>query len=183
MTVESTWRFLLVARQAATLGLWHAIPRVGELPFLKGFSLWTNQSERVYFYWPPGPNPVVTISTRVGPGSRLVRSPLVAPRCHGNTCIFFPFAEKDYSARFRLWFFSIYSQHSNVSTEAPCCNLAKSSKSRGRKRIPRGCSTTFEGIDDWLGPAKKSSQNLILKLLGMLAISQFKARFQAGKQV
>ena len=54
----------------------------------------------------------------------------------------------DYSARFRLWFFSIYSQHSNVSTEAPCCNLAKSSKSRGRKRIPRGCSTTFEGIDD-----------------------------------
>ena len=25
----------------------------------------------VYFYWPPGPNPVVTISTRVGPGSRL----------------------------------------------------------------------------------------------------------------
>ena len=24
-----------------------------------------------YFYWPPGPNPVVTISTRVGPGSRL----------------------------------------------------------------------------------------------------------------
>ena len=71
MTVESTWRFLRVARQAATLGLWHAIPRVGELPFLKGFSLWTNQSERVYFYWPPGPNPVVTISTRVGPGSRL----------------------------------------------------------------------------------------------------------------
>ena len=27
-----------------------------------------------------------------------------------------------------------------------------------------------------------SSQNLILKLLGMLAISQFKARFQARKQ-
>ena len=53
------------------LGLWRAIPRVGELPFLKGFSLWTDQSERVYFYWPPGPNPVVTISTRVGPGSRL----------------------------------------------------------------------------------------------------------------
>ena len=26
----------------------------------------------VYFYWPPGPNPVVTISTRVGPGSRLL---------------------------------------------------------------------------------------------------------------
>ena len=50
---------------------WRAIPRVGELPFLKGFSLWTDQSERVYFYWPPGPNPVVTISTRVGPGSRL----------------------------------------------------------------------------------------------------------------
>ena len=67
----STWRFLLVARHAATLGLWRAIPRVGELPFLKGFSLWTDQSERVYFYWPPGPNPVVTISTRVGPGSRL----------------------------------------------------------------------------------------------------------------
>ena len=35
----STWRFLLVARHAATLGLWHAITRVGELPFLKGFSL------------------------------------------------------------------------------------------------------------------------------------------------
>ena len=67
----STWRFLLVARHAATLGLWRANPRVGELPFLKGFSLWTDQSERVYFYWPPGPNPVVTISTRVGPGSRL----------------------------------------------------------------------------------------------------------------
>ena len=33
-----------------------------------------------------------------------------------------------------------------------------------------------------LGPAKKSSQNLILKLLGMLAIPQFKARFQAWKQ-
>ena len=32
-----------------------------------------------------------------------------------------------------------------------------------------------------VGPAKKSSQNLILKLLGMLAISQFKARFQARK--
>ena len=46
-------------------------PSGGELPFLKGFSLWTDQSERVYFYWPPGPNPVVTISTRVGPGSRL----------------------------------------------------------------------------------------------------------------
>ena len=43
----STWRFLLVARHAATLGLWRVIPRVGELPFLKGFSLWTNQSERV----------------------------------------------------------------------------------------------------------------------------------------
>ena len=79
MTVESTWRFLLVARQAATLGLWHAIPRVGELPFLKGFSLWTNQSERVYFYWPPGPNPVVTISTRVGPGSRLLVVPIHPP--------------------------------------------------------------------------------------------------------
>ena len=32
-----------------------------------------------------------------------------------------------------------------------------------------------------LGPAKKSSQNPILKLIGMLAISQFKARFQARK--
>ena len=70
----STWRFLLVARLAATTGLWRAIPRGGgggELPFLKGFSLWTDQSERVYFYWPPGPNPVVTMSTRVGPSSRL----------------------------------------------------------------------------------------------------------------
>ena len=67
----STWSFLLVARHAATLRLWRANPWVGELPFLKGFSLWTDQSERVYFYWPPGPNPVVTISTRVGPGSRL----------------------------------------------------------------------------------------------------------------
>ena len=64
-------RFLLVARHAATLGLWPAIPLVGELPFLKGFSLWTNQSEQFYFYWPPGPNLVVTISTTVGPGSRL----------------------------------------------------------------------------------------------------------------
>ena len=34
-----------------------------------------------------------------------------------------------------------------------------------------------------LGPAKKSSQNLILKLLGMLTISQFKARFQARRQI
>ena len=33
-----------------------------------------------------------------------------------------------------------------------------------------------------VGPAKISSQNLILKLLGMLAIPQFKARFQARKQ-
>ena len=70
MTVESTWRFLFAARLAA-IPLWRAIPLAGDLPFLKGFSLWTNQSERVYFYWPPGPNPVVTISTRVGPGSRL----------------------------------------------------------------------------------------------------------------
>ena len=59
MTVESTWRFLFAARLAA-IPLWRAIPLVGYLPFLKGFSLWTNQSERVYFYWPPGPNPVVT---------------------------------------------------------------------------------------------------------------------------
>ena len=64
----------------------------------------------------------------------------------------------DHSARLRLWFFSIYSQNSNVSTEAPCCNLAKSGKSHGRKRIQRGCSTTFEGTDDWpnwtqMGPA------------------------------
>ena len=35
----STWRFLLVARHVATLGLWRAVPRVRELPFLKGFSL------------------------------------------------------------------------------------------------------------------------------------------------
>ena len=38
----------------------------------------------------------------------------------------------------------------------------------------------------WLGPPpkkKKSSQNLILKLLEMLAISQFKARFQARRQI
>ena len=33
-----------------------------------------------------------------------------------------------------------------------------------------------------LGPAKKGSQNLNLKLLEMLAISQFKARFQARNQ-
>ena len=64
----------------------------------------------------------------------------------------------DYSARLRLWFSSHNSKHSDVSTEAPSCNLAKSGKSRGRKRIPRGCSTTFEGIDDWpdwiqMGPA------------------------------
>ena len=51
----STWRFLLVARQAATLGLWRTIPRVGELPFLKGFSFWTDQSERVYFLLAPRP--------------------------------------------------------------------------------------------------------------------------------
>ena len=31
-------------------------------------------------------------------------------------------------------------------------------------------------------PREKSSQNLILKLLGMLTVSQFKARFQAQKQ-
>ena len=54
-------------------------PSGGELPFLKGFSLWTDQSERVYFYWPPGPNPVVTISTRVGPGSRLCVPPADLP--------------------------------------------------------------------------------------------------------
>ena len=54
-----------------SLGLWRTILRVGKPPFLKGFSLWTSQSERVCFYWPPGPNPVVTISTRVGPCSRL----------------------------------------------------------------------------------------------------------------
>ena len=54
----------------------------------------------------------------------------------------------DYSAPLRLWFSSHYSQHCDVSTEAPCCNLAKSGKRRGRKRVPRGCSTTFEGIDD-----------------------------------
>ena len=66
--------FLFGARLAA-IPLWRAIPLVGDLPFLKGFSLWTNQSECVYFYWPPGPKPVVTISTRVGPGSRL---------CHNN---------------------------------------------------------------------------------------------------
>ena len=34
-----------------------------------------------------------------------------------------------------------------------------------------------------VGPAKKSSQNVILKLLGMLAISQFKARFKARKHL
>ena len=70
-----------------SLGLWRAIPRVGELPFLKGFSLWTDQSERVYFYWPPGPNPVVTISTRVGPGhgSRLLSAHTCpVPRVHKN---------------------------------------------------------------------------------------------------
>ena len=41
-------------------------PSGGGLPFLKGFSLWTNQSKRVYFYWrrPPGPNPVVTMSKK-----------------------------------------------------------------------------------------------------------------------
>ena len=33
-----------------------------------------------------------------------------------------------------------------------------------------------------VGPAKKGSQNLILKLLEMLAISQFKARFRARNQ-
>ena len=37
-----------------------------------GSQLWRrNGYICVYFYWPPGPNPVVTISTRVGPGSRL----------------------------------------------------------------------------------------------------------------
>ena len=37
-----------------------------------GSQLWKrNGYICVYFYWPPGPNPVVTISTRVGPGSRL----------------------------------------------------------------------------------------------------------------
>ena len=38
-----------------------------------GSQLWKrNGYICVYFYWPPGPNPVVTISTRVGPGSRLL---------------------------------------------------------------------------------------------------------------
>ena len=37
-----------------------------------GWQLWKrNGYICVYFYWPPGPNPVVTISRRVGPGSRL----------------------------------------------------------------------------------------------------------------
>ena len=36
--------------------------------------------------------------------------------------------------------------------------------------------------DPRVGPAKKGSQNLNLKLLEMLAISQFKARFQARNQ-
>ena len=37
-----------------------------------GCQLWKrNGYICVYFYWPPGANPVVTISTRVGPGSRL----------------------------------------------------------------------------------------------------------------
>ena len=38
-----------------------------------GWQLWKrNGYICVYFNWPPGPNPVVAISTRVGPGSRLV---------------------------------------------------------------------------------------------------------------
>ena len=41
-----------------------------------GWQLWKrNGYICVYFYWPPGPNPVVTISTRVGPGSRLPPGP------------------------------------------------------------------------------------------------------------
>ena len=91
----STWRFLLVARHVATFGLWRAVPRVRELPFLKGFSLWTDQSERVYFYWPPGPNPVVAISTRVGPGSRLMKNQIEwhHSRCHGDSIAHFKVVE------------------------------------------------------------------------------------------
>ena len=44
------------------------------------------------------------------------------------------------------------------------------------------CTNEFRKEQRRLGPAKKGSQNLILKLLEMLAISQFKARFQARNQ-
>ena len=40
------------------------------------------------------------------------------------------------------------------------------------------CELFLRGLT---APRKKSLQNFILKLLGMLAISQFKARFQARK--
>ena len=51
-----------------------------------GSQLWKrNGYICAYFYWPPSPNPVVTISTRVGPGSRLARGVnvcLVLPTCN-----------------------------------------------------------------------------------------------------
>ena len=50
-----------------------------------GWQLWRrNGYICVYFYWPPGPNPVVTISTRVGPGSRLPEYRTIIRGCHRN---------------------------------------------------------------------------------------------------
>ena len=44
-----TWRFLLVARHAATLGLWRAIPRVGNFPSWRDFPFeLTNQSAFIF---------------------------------------------------------------------------------------------------------------------------------------
>ena len=80
------------AARLAVIPLWRAIPLVGYLPFWKGFSLWTNQSERVYFYWPPGPNPVVT-NKGWARFEAIVRAASLrahgSARCHNNTHAYF----------------------------------------------------------------------------------------------
>ena len=61
-----------------------------------------------------------------------------------------------------------------------CLLLVGFNGNPGRKRLMGMGRCT--NLDTPVGPAKKSSQNLILKLLGMLTISQFKARLQAREQ-
>ena len=55
-----------------------------------GWQLWKrNGYICVYFNWPPGPNPVVAISTRVGPGSRLCWHShfCLSHRCRDTDCV------------------------------------------------------------------------------------------------
>ena len=55
-----------------------------------GWQLWKrNGYICVYFNWPPGPNPVVAISTRVGPGSRLLRLGASPALFHASTSAIF----------------------------------------------------------------------------------------------